>query len=88
MKKLFICIDRKSKTDAIISEQIAAAKEAAEKEVGSKTELVDSAENADFAWFVDEWEDDVACFQTHEYCLNNGIRILHDKSEFWNRVLT
>lgn len=84
---LFIGIDRKCKTDAVIAEQIKTAKEESEKAVGETLSVVDSVEKADYAWFVDEWEDDVGCYEEHEYCLNNNIKILHDKSEFWNRVL-
>ena len=82
---LYISVDRKCKSDSIISNQIKTAKEEAEKAVGEKLTIVDSAEKADCAWFVDEWEDDIMCYEEHEYCLKNDIKILHDKSEFWNR---
>ena len=83
---LYISIDRKYKTDEAIAEQVKTAHEEAEKAVGETLTVADSVEKADCAWFVDEWEDDIGCFKEHEYCLENGIKILHDKSEFWNRV--
>ena len=88
MKKLYVSIDRKYKTDGVIKEQTEKAVAEAEKEAKGKLTVVDSVEKADCAWFVDEWEDDVDCYKEHEYCLENGIQILHDKSEFWNQVVT
>ena len=83
--KLFVSIDRKYKTDDVVNAQIKKAITDAKKVIGTKVTVVDSIEEADCAWFVDEWEDDINCYKEHEYCLNNGITIIHDKSEFWNR---
>ena len=85
--KLFISIDRKNKPESLIEKQIADAKEKAENVTGKKLEVVDSVNDAYCAWFVDEWQDDVECYKEHQYCIENGIIILHDESEFWNRQL-
>lgn len=85
MKKLYVSIDRKYKSDEAIENQIKEAVTEAKKETGEKLSVVDSVEKAEVAWFVDEWEDDIKCYEEHEYCLENGILILHDKSAFWNR---
>ena len=83
--KLYISIDRKNKSDSLIQKQIKSAKENAEKQIGASLTIVDSLKDADCAWFVDEWQDDVGCYKDHQYCIENGIKILHDKSDFWNR---
>lgn len=86
MKKLFVSVDKKYKTEEVIACQIKQAVEESKKQVGDKVELIEDLEKADCAWFVDEWEDDIGCYKDHEYCLKNGVKILHDKSEFWNRT--
>ena len=83
---LYISIDRKNKPETVIKKQLKEAKVKAEKEVGEELTVVDSVDKADCAWFVDEWEDDVECYKEHEYCHRNNVKILHDKSEFWNRM--
>lgn len=85
MFKLFVGVDKKYKDVETVNAQIAEAKSKAENKVGDKAEIVASVDGAEYAWFVDEWEDDVQCYKDHEYCKGNGVKILHDKSEFWNR---
>ena len=85
MKKLFVSIDRKYKSQTTINSQIDAAINAAKKVVNDDIIVVHSIYNADCVWFVDEWEDDIKCYEEHCYCVRNNIQILHDKSEFWNR---
>lgn len=85
--KLYISIDKKNKSDSLIKEQIADAKAKAEQEIGNSLTATKTLSDADCAWFVDEWEDDIECYKEHEYCKANNIKILHDKSEFWNRTI-
>ena len=84
--KMYISIDKKYKTGDAVEKQIQDAITDAEKILKDKITVVHALDKADCAYFVDEWEDDIQCYNEHNYCIENNVKIVHDKSEFWNRL--